>query len=449
MIADKSIKELENSSVALTVTVTADTIENDYQAALKKYAATVQIKGFRKGKVPVSVLEGKFGKAIREESTFNTIEDALKEALADVEDKYKPLSFSTPELQDEESLLPFEANKDVTFSVKYDIMPIFETPEYKGLKVTYPKVTLSEEAVTAELDKLREQNAMVIDKEGAAEMGDIVTVDYVELDEENNEVAGSERKEFVFTLGSTYNFYQIDEDIVGMKSGEEKTFSKTYAEDSTVEGYAGKTITLKVNVQSVKYRDIPELDDEFAQDVKEEYKTVDDLVKATREKLQAALDAKLENEKLNALSEALLEKATIAVPQSMIDMEVEQSWKRYIQQIGLSEEQILQFLKFQNQTKEDITAPWREAAEKSLRIQLIMEKIKEAEQFPLEEEEVNKAVEEQLGEVTDQAQRDYYRTMIEDDLRFQKIAPFLQENNTFDEGEEVAYETFMSDTYGA
>ncbi len=142
MIADKSIKELENSSVALTVTVTADTIENDYQAALKKYAADVQIKGFRKGKVPVSVLEGKFGKAIREESTFNTIEDALKEALTDVEDKYKPLSFSTPpELQDEETLLPpFEANKDITFTVHYDIMPIFETPpEYKGLKVTYPR----------------------------------------------------------------------------------------------------------------------------------------------------------------------------------------------------------------------------------------------------------------------------------------------------------------------
>ncbi|MGH0054198.1 MAG: trigger factor [Sphaerochaetaceae bacterium] len=449
MIADKSIKELENSSVALTVTVTADTIEKDYQAALKKYSSTVQIKGFRKGKAPVSVLEGKFGKAIREESTFNTIEDALKEALADVEDKYKPLSFSTPELQDEEALLPFEPNKDVTFTVKYDIMPIFETPEYKGLEVSYPKVALTDEAVQAELDKLREQNAMVIDKDDAAAIGDIVTVDYVELDEENNEVPGTERKEFVFTLGSTYNFYQIDEDIVGMKSGEEKIFSKTYAEDSTVEGYAGKTITLKVNVQSVKFRDIPELDDEFAQDVKEEYKTVDDLVKGTREKLQAALDAKIESEKLNAVSEALLERVTIAVPESMIDMEVEQSWKRYIQQTGLSEEQILQFLKFQNQSKESITAPWREAAAKSLRIQLIMEKIKEAEQFPLDEEEVNKVMEEQLKEVSDQAQRDYYRTMIEDDLRFQKIAPFLQENNTFVEGEEVSYETFMSDTYGA
>ncbi|MDD3057634.1 MAG: trigger factor [Sphaerochaeta sp.] len=449
MIADKSIKELENSSVALTVTVTADTIENDYKAALQKYASTIQLKGFRKGKAPISVLEGKFGKAIREESTFNTIEEALKEVLEGVEEKYKPLSFSTPELQDEETLLPFKANSDVTFTVKYDVMPTFEMPAYKGLSVSYPKVQVSDEAVNAEVDKLREQNAMVIDKNDAAAMGDIVTVSYVELDAENNEVPGTERKEFVFTLGSTYNFYQIDSDIVGMKSGEEKTFSKTYAEDSTVEGYAGKTITLKVNVESVKFRDVPVLDDEFAQDVKEEYKTVADLLKATREKLEKALEAKLEQAKLNALSDELLKGTTIAVPASMIDLEIEQSWNRYVKQTGLTEEQILQFLQFQQKTKEDVVAPWREAAEKSLRIQLIMEKIKETEKFPLDEEELNKVLAEQLKDITDESQRDYYKTMIEDDMRFQKIAPFLQENNTFTEGEEVAYDVFMSETYGA
>ncbi len=449
MIADKSIKELENSSVALTVTVTADTIEQDYKAALNKYASTIQLKGFRKGKAPVSVLEGKFGKAIREESTFNTIEEALKEVLEGVEDKYKPLSFSTPELQDEEQLLPFKANSDVTFTVKYDVMPTFELPSYKGLTIKYPKVAVSDEAVNAEIEKLREQNAMVIDKNDAAVLGDIVTVDYVELDAQNEVVPGTERKEFVFTLGSTYNFYQIDEDLVGMKAGEEKTFSKTYAEDSTVEGYAGKTITLKVALQSVKFRDIPALDDDFAQDVKEEYKTLDDLMKGTREKLQKGLDAKLEQEKLNALSDALLEKVTIAVPASMIDLEIEQSWKRYVKQTGLSEEQILQFLQFQQKTKEDMTAAWRESAEKSLRIQLIMEKIKETEKFPLDEQEVNKAVEEQLKDVTDESQREYYKTMIEDDLRFQKIAPFLQENTTFEEGDAVAYEVFMNESLDA
>lgn len=449
MIADKSIKELENSSVALTVTVTADTIEEGYKVALNKYASTIQLKGFRKGKAPVSVLEGKFGKAIREESTFNTIEEALKEALEQVEDNQKPLAYSTPELQDEESLVPFKPNSDVTFTVKYDVMPTFALPQYKGLTVNFPKVSVPESAVTAEIDKLRDQNAMVIDKNDSAAEGDIVTVDYVELDAEGAEVAGSERKDFTFTIGSGYNFYQIDTDIVGMKAGEEKTFSKTYADDSTVEGYAGKTIELKIAMNAVKTRDVPALDDEFAQDVKEEYKTVADLVAATKEKLEKTLQEKLEQEKLNALSEELLKGTTIAVPASMIDMEIEQSWKRYVKQTGLSEEQILQFLQFQQKTKEDVVAPWKEAAEKSLRVQLIMDQIKETEKFAVDEEELNKVLEEQLKDVTDQAQRDYYRTMLEDDMRFQKIAPFLQENNTFVEGDEVEYATFMSETFGA
>ncbi len=449
MIAEKSIKELENSSVALTVTVTADTIEEGYKAALNKYAATIQLKGFRKGKAPLSVMESKFGKDIREESTFNTIEEALKEALTEVEDKYKPLPFSTPELQDEETLLPFKSNSDVTFTVKYDIMPVFETPAYTGLTVTAPKVELPEEAVTKELDKLRDQNAMVIDKDGKAEKGDIVTIDYVELDEEGNEVAATARMDFIFTIGSGSNFYEIDDEITGMKVGDEKTITKTYAEDSNVEGYAGKTIKLNVALKALKFRDVPALDDEFAQDVKDEYKSVDDLVKATRKKLEDALEAKLEQAKLEALTDELLKGTEISVPESMIDMEVEQAWKRYVQQVGLTEEQIEQFLKFQQKTKEDVVAPWREAAEKSLRIQLIMEKIKETEKFAIDEEELKKVYDEQLKDITDESQLEYYKTMIEDDMRFQKIAPFLQENNSFTEGEEVAYDVFMSETYGA
>jgi len=449
MIAEKSIKELENSSVALTVTVTADTIEEGYKAALNKYAASVQLKGFRKGKAPLSVMENKFGKDIREESTFNTIEEALKEVLTDIEDKNKPLPYSTPELQDEETLLPFKSNSDITFTVKYDVMPVFEMPAYTGLSVTVPKVELPEAEVTKELDKLRDQNAMVIDKEGKAEKGDIVTIDYVELDEEGNEVASTARMDFIFTIGSGSNFYELDEELTGMKVGDEKTITKTYAEDSTVEGYAGKTIKLNVALKALKFRDVPALDDDFAQDVKDEYKTVEDLVNATRKKLQDALDAKIEQAKLEALTDELLKGTTISVPESMVDMEVDQAWKRYVQQTGLTEEQIEQFLKFQQKTKADLTAPWRESAEKTLRIQLIMEQVMEIEKFTADEEEVQKVVGEQLASVTDEAQIAYYRTMIEDDLKFQKIAPFLQEKNTFKEGEAVEYSEFMQNSFGA
>ncbi len=448
MIANKSIKELDHSAVELTITVKSETIEKEYKSALAKYAKTLQIKGFRKGKAPQSVVEAKLGQAVREESTFNVIEDALKEAIGGVEDKYKPLSYSTPQLLDEENLTPFEAEKDLTFSVKYDVMPNVELPAYKGLKISYPKVTLPKEAVDAEIEKLRQQNAMTIEKKGKAADGDIVTVDYVEVAEDGSEVEETSREDFVFTLGSGSNFYEIDKDIVGMAAGEEKTVEKTYGEDSDKAGLAGRTISLKIALKALKMRDVPELDDEFAQDVKEEYKTVADLVKGTKEKLQEALDAKLESEKYKALYAELLKNTTIALPETMVTMELEQAWKRYVRQTGLSEEQIVQLLSFQGQSKEDIIAPWREGAEESLKTQLILDKIKDEEKFEIDEEELKKLADEQLAGITDEEQRSYYVSMMEDDMRFSKTGPFLLENNTFTEGEKVEYTTFMDPSYG-
>jgi len=448
MIANKSIKELDHSAVELTITVTSEAVEKEYKSALAKYAKTLQIKGFRKGKAPQSVVEAKLGQAVREESTFNVIEDALKEAIGTVEDKYKPLSYSTPQLLNEETLLPFEAEKDLTFSVKYDVMPVVELPAYKGLKISYPKVTLPKEAVDAEIEKLRQQNAMTIEKKGKAADGDIVTVDYVEIAEDGSEVEETRRADFVFTLGSGSNFYEIDKDVVGMEAGEEKTVEKTYAEDSDKAGLAGRTLSLKIALKALRMRDVPELDDEFAQDVKEEYKTVADLVKGTKEKLQEALNAKLESEKYKSLYAELRKNTTIALPETMVTMELEQAWNRYVRQTGLSEEQILQFLDFQGQSKEDIIAPWREGAEESLKTQLILDRIKDEEKFEIDEEELKKIADEQLAGIADEEQRSYYLSMMEDDMRFSKTGPFLLENNTFTEGEKVDYTTFMDPSYG-
>ena len=147
MVADKKVKELEGARAELTITVDAASVEKAYAAQLAKYAKEVQIDGFRKGKVPASVLERKFGDSIREESTFKVMEEGLEEALKDIPDNQKPIPFSTPELQNEESLLPFKKDQDVTFSVIYDIYPRVELPEYKGLTVEVPTVEITDKDV--------------------------------------------------------------------------------------------------------------------------------------------------------------------------------------------------------------------------------------------------------------------------------------------------------------
>ncbi|MDD4220225.1 MAG: trigger factor, partial [Sphaerochaetaceae bacterium] len=195
----------------------------------------------------------------------------------------------------------------------------------------------------------------------------------------------------------------------------------------------------------VKVRDVPELDDEFAQDVSENYKTVADLVAATKEKLEKGLDQHLTEVKLQALLDKILEQVEFSVPKSMIDMEIESSWQRFVSQSGMPEAQVLKFLEFQEQTKDDFTASWRESAEKSIRVQLLMEKIKEKENFIVEEEELQTEVGTQLEGITDENTKKYYTSMIEDDLKTKKAGEFLLENNTFTEGKVISYDEFMSE----
>ena len=443
MIAKQEVKELEKSQVELTVTVKQSALQDAYDKVLAKYMKSVQLPGFRKGKAPKAVLEKKIGEGMREESVYTLIDEAVQKAIADVDQKYRPLPYSTPALQNEDAIST-EIDKDLVFSVIYDVLPQFEVPTYTEQSVDVEKVVISDETVNAEIEKLRDQNAMVIEKDKAVEKDDIITIDYVELDENKEEVAGTARKDFVFTVGSGTNFYKIDEDVLGMKKGETKVISKTYGDEHEVEEYRGKTVSLSVTLNVVKVRDVPALDDEFAQDVAEEYKSVADLVKGTKEKLTTNLEGHLKETKLNTLLDALLEKTEISVPASMVDAEIDSSWRRFVSQSGMNEEQVLSYLSFSNQTKESFTEGWREPAEKNLKVQLIIEKIKEKENFEVSEEELAEQVELQLKEVTDENTKNYYKEMIKDDLQTRKASDFLLEKNTFNETKEISYDEFMS-----
>ncbi len=443
MIADQKVRELENSAVEMTITVPQGALADEYQKILQKYMKTLQLPGFRKGKVPATVLEKKIGDGMREEAVYGVVDEAVKEALEAVEEKYRPLPYSTPEFVDE-AALPKTLDADLVFAIKYDIFPLFEVPAYTGITAEIPKVEISEDIVARELEKLREQNALVVEKTGPAADGDIVTVDYVELDTDGQAIETTDRKDFVFTLGSGTNFYKIDTDVAGMAKGETKTITKTYAEDHDQPEYAGKTISLRITVKQVKVREVPALDDDFAQDVSEEYKTVADLIAATKAKLENGLKSHLEENKLNSLFDKILENVTISLPESMINTEVDSSWKKFVSQSGMPEAQILKFLEFQGQSKADFTKSWRESAAKTLRIQLVMEKVKEKENFALDAAEVDAIAAEQLKDVTDEKMKDYYRAAIEDDMKFKKAGEFLLANNTITEGAVVSYDEFMA-----
>jgi len=427
------IKKLENSSVQLTLTLGAAAIEEDYSKTIKDYAKKLTLKGFRPGKAPLSLIESKYGDAIREEVTFRLMEKNLTDSYKDMDAKDRPLPYSTPELQNEDALLPFKPNTDVTYSVIYDVLPEVKLPEYKGLEIEYEAKKVTDKEVDEEIERLRQQNAMVITKNGAVADGDIVTVDYVELDADGKEIESTKRDDFTFTVGSSYNFYKLDKDIIGMKKGDTSVIEKTYGDDSGMgTDYLGKTVKINVTIKEVKVKEVPELDDDFAQDVKDEYKTVADLVKATKKQLEEEAENQNKGAKLDAIVKALLEKTEIAVPKSMVEAQLESDWQNFISRFGMSEADVIKFMGAQGGSKEQFLDSRRADTLQNIKGQLIIEQVKEEQKYEVKEEEIAEELKNYGEDITkDSPNYESMKIYAEDDIKYRKARDFLLENNTF------------------
>ncbi|OQY36509.1 MAG: hypothetical protein B6229_09890 [Spirochaetaceae bacterium 4572_7] len=196
VISKKNIEKLDNSAVKLSITVEKAESKKEYNSLMSKYSRTVQIKGFRKGKVPTSILEQRFGESLKQEAASNLLEKAFKVAVDDIEEK--PLGMATPELIGD---LDFDADKEFSFTVKYDVFPDVTLGEYRGLEIEEPKVSILKKHKDAELEKIREQNSVVIDKANKTISNkNIVTMNYSELDADGNVMEDSKREDFVFTV---------------------------------------------------------------------------------------------------------------------------------------------------------------------------------------------------------------------------------------------------------
>ena len=449
MIANKDIERLDNSAVKLTVTVEQSALKQEYDDLLAKYAKSAQIKGFRKGKVPASVLERKFGEGIKQEAAANSIEKSLKEIFDEIEEK--PLPYVTPELQDEE--LDPDLDKELTFTVTYDIFPEIKLGEYKGLEIEVPKVTVTKEDEQRELDEIRDRNAVVVDKpDETVAKDDIVTIDYAELDEKGEEKEETKREGFVFTVGTGYNLHKIDDDVIGMKKDEEKVLDKEYPEDFEYEDLAGKKIKLKVKVTAVKEKKLPDLDDDLAQDVSEKYESLDDLKKDIRERFEKAAENRLREMKVNKLLDKIVENSEVDLPRSMVEMELQNSWRNFLMRSRMPEDQAEQILSMQGKSKEALLEEWTPQAEQSLKSRLLVNKIIEKEGFEVSEEELDEEMKKQaeandmsFEQVKEQYSQSNYMEYLKNDILDRKAHDFVIENADIKEGKKVKFLDLMNE----
>lgn len=433
MKVTKEISKLENSAVKLTATIAKEDVVSGYNKNISKYAKNVQLPGFRKGHVPVKVLEQKYGDSLKQEVLADLIDESLNQIFAEEESKdIRPLPYTQPRL-DGDKLPEFSTDKDLTFSVVYDVFPSVEVKDFSKIEVKEPQVEIGEKELNEELKAIQERNAVVIDKkEGEpVEKDNIVTIDYKELDDSRTAIPGSEREGFVFTVGTGENIYKIDDEIVGMKKDETKEISKTYDAKDENKDLAGKTKKISVTVKAIKLRNLPALDDELAQDVSEKYKTLDDLKKDISKGLESAKNRKIAELKSQSLLEQLVEKNPIVLPKSMIQAEMESRWRMMAQQFQTTPEQLEKMISASGQSKENMLTQWTGDAEKMLKSRLIVDALIREKNIAVTPEEVEAEfakIADESGSTIEEVKEHY-----EDARAKEYIIDEIKENKLYDE----------------
>lgn len=425
MKVTNEITKLENSAVKLTVTIAKKDVAASYNESITKYAKNIQIPGFRKGKVPVSVLERKYGEALKAEAASDLVEKALGDVFETIEEK--PLPYAQPTMEEVPVL---DVTKDLTFSVTYDIFPTVKIESLDGITIKEPVVEVGEAELNKELQQIRERNAMVLDKKDdeTAAKDDIATVNYCELGDDGAELEGTQRQDFVFTIGSGQNIFKFDDDIIGMKKDETKEITKTYGDDFEDKELAGTTKKIKVTLTALKVRNLPDLDDELAQDVNEKYKTLEDMKSDIMRNMEAIRDRRINEIKSNALLEQLVEKYNFDLPKSMVQAELDHRWRMMAQQFGTTPEQLDKLVASSGQSKETMLTEWTGDAEKMLKSRIIVESLLKDRNITVTPEEIEQEMEsiaEKSGVSVEEVKKHYAdprsKEYLIDDTKEQKL----------------------------
>jgi trigger factor len=445
----KEVERLEHSAVKLTLKVSNEDVRSEYDKIVSDYAKTIQIPGFRKGKVPRNILIRKFAEAFKGETLAHIIEHAITETFEDESfpKKDQPLPYSTPAIKDEPKELDLE--KDLEFSLVYDVFPQFTVGTWQGLTIEAPDVSVEEDDVNRELEVIRERNAVVQDREDGAPCvkGDVVMVNYAELSEGGEILPGTERQDFVFTLGSGNNIFHFDDEITGMKKGETRDITKAYLEGFHDKDLAGQTRNIRVTVTAVKERQFPALDDDLAQDVDEKYQTLDDLKASIRERLGKNLEQKLRNIKINKILEKILETTPIEIPESMLRLELEDRWRKLARQLGSTPEDLARSLSTSgSDARQTIFDEWKDGAVTALRNRLVIDALVSIREPAVSDEELEKEFEMLAAEsdISIEDIKKYYesentRNYLDGEIKERKLFEILLSENTVKTGAKKNY----------
>ena len=374
------VETLEKNMAKLVVEVPAEELEKALQAAYNKQKSKISIPGFRKGKVPRQMVEKMYGPGFFYEDAANILipteyEKAANECGLEL--------VSRPVIDIEQ----IEKGKPFIFTAEVAVKPEVTLGEYKGLEVEKADTAVSEEEIAAELEKEREKNARTISVEDrAVENGDMIMLDF-EGFVDGVAFDGGKGENYPLTIGSNAFIPGFEDQLIGKNIGEDVEVNVTFPEEYQAKELAGKAATFKCKVNEIKVKELPELDDDFAQDVSK-FDTLAEYKEDIQAKLAESKAAAAKRAKEDAVIEKIIENAQMDIPEAMIDTQARQLVDEFAQRIqsqGLSFEQYLQFT---GMTLDNALEQMKPNALKRIQSRLVLEAVVKAENIEVSEEDV-------------------------------------------------------------
>jgi trigger factor len=444
----------------ISVEIPADVVTKHQEALVQQYSRQARIPGFRKGKVPASMVRSKFSSEITGEVVEALVPQYFKEAV--VKGGYRPVS------QPHVYGLEFTPGEPIRFKAAFEVLPEFELGDYKAIKVEKPDVTVTEEQVDAEIKLLQEKQASFdpVNDDRGVETGEYVQVSFEAkpkgLDEEleaesagaegleikdvkpeGAEVEGAEQPQaaaqpvqmddVLVEIGGANTIPEFTEHLNGAKAGEERSFDVVYPDDFYDKRLAGQTFGYKVKVNAVKKKSLPELNDDFAKELSPDFQTLADLKQRFRENMEAELGHKVEHEAKDKMIEGLLAQHDFPVPRSLVEHQIDLRLERGLRALAA------QGMKTEDMRRMDFSrlrAGQLEAAVKEVKSSVLLAKIAIKENIQVSDEELEREIaamaaqmQQPVEEVKTRLTQDNATERLRDRMRSEKALNLLYSNS--------------------
>lgn len=420
------VEKLEKSMAKLTIEVSAEDFNAAMDKAYQKSKGRISLPGFRKGKAPRAMIEKMYGPSIFYEDAANIVIPDAYEAAAE-ESGLEIVA--QPEIDIEQ----VEKGKAFIFTAVVAVKPEVTLGEYKGIEVEKKSVEVSEEEVSEEIDKAREKNSrMITVDDRAAQDGDTVVIDfdgYVD----GEQFEGGKAEDYTLVLGSHTFIDNFEEQLVGKSIGDDVEVHVTFPDQYQAEELQGKPAVFQVKMKEIKVKELPELDDDFAQDVSD-CDTLEEYQNETREKLLKMKEDEAKREQEDEIIGKIIENAEMEIPEKMVEAQTRQMTQEFAQRLQAQGLSLEQYMQLTGQTPQKMMEELKPQALQRIQSRLVLEAIAAAENLEASEEEYQKELE-NMAEMY-QMEVDKLKDMIGEgeekqihmDLAVQKAVDFVVES---------------------